>query len=521
MGRVGRDVYRRKLERYLSHSFDEPMISLVAAVVAAQSGSEKALATLRDLPPDALGAELGSSHHIPLWSVETLVNELLSTPKAKGFGVGRTRVLNAELFATLRTLQGILIALENAEDGIFLEKHDIFYEMSRIAQRQFPWQRGVANAPHLYRSMLLYGAGSARDHFEASAGLSIADFVKVGACMSGGLQGNDWLHRQRDLTEIGISPEVREAALRKLAIPYAEARQLAARMRKGHKHTAYRPSILRDFPIIAFGELGERLRAPIPELIMYRYTSGLYLDVVRGGPAVWTGIGERFERYVLEYFQAMMSPYVVTGEKAYGPKRARHRTPDVLVSATGGVVAAIECKAKRMSFDARYADDPVASAAIGFDELAKGMFQIWRFFSHARRGLTGDIIVSPSCRGVIVTADTWLTMASRQAEQVMASATAMSDAEGGIDECDRREIAFSPIDDVEFALQHGLADSFLDACREVSAGEKKGFMLSVAHTATRDQQRGYPFRNRISELLPWMERVFDAEEAGGDDAVPT
>src|SRR3546814_8050672 len=74
-------------------------------------------------------------------------------------------------------------------------------------------------------------------------------------------------------------------------------------MRKGHRHTAYRPSILRDFPIIAFGEKGERLRAPIPELIMYRYTSGLYLDVVQGGSAVWTDIGTRFERYVLEYLQ--------------------------------------------------------------------------------------------------------------------------------------------------------------------------------------------------------------------------
>src|SRR3546814_12301857 len=86
-------------------------------------------------------------------------------------------------------------------------------------------------------------------------------------------------------------------------MPHVVSRNLAARMRKGHRHTAYRPSILRDFPIIAFGEKGERLRAPIPELIMYRYTSGLYLDVVQGGSAVWTDIGPRFERCVLEYLK--------------------------------------------------------------------------------------------------------------------------------------------------------------------------------------------------------------------------
>src|SRR3546814_21023677 len=111
--------------------------------------------------------------------------------------------------------------------------------------------------------------------------------------MCGALEGSPWVHRQRNLSEIGISPEVQEATLRKLAIPHVEARNLAARMRKGHRHTAYRPSILRDFPIIAFGEKGERLRAPIPELIMYRYTSGLYLAVVQGGPAVWTRSEER------------------------------------------------------------------------------------------------------------------------------------------------------------------------------------------------------------------------------------
>ncbi|CAH0496024.1 hypothetical protein [Novosphingobium sp. CECT 9465] len=509
MGRLGRDVYRRKLERYLSHSFDEPIISLISALVAAQSGSQNALAMMQDLPPEALGAELGSPYHIPLWSVETLVNELLAIPKAKGFGTGRTRVLNAEMFQTLRALQGILIKLENAEDGMFLEKHDVFYEMARIAQRQFPWQRGVTNAPHLYRSMLLYGTGSAREYFEASAGISLSDFVKTGACMSGALAGNAWVHRQRSLSEIGISPEVREATLRKLAIPHVEARHLAARMRKGHRHTAYRPSILRDFPIIAFGEQDERLRAPMPELIMYRYTSGLYLDVVEGGSAVWTDIGARFEGYVLEYLQTMMSPYEVIGEQVYGPKKARHRTPDVLVSGTDGIVAVIECKSKRMSFDARYADDPVTSASVGFDELAKGMFQIWRFISHARRGLTGDIKVDPFCRGAIVTADSWLTMASRQAEQVIATAMAMADAEGNIDEGDRREIAFCPIDDVEYVLQHGTADSFLDACREVSSGEKKGFMLSVAHAATRERQRGYPFKDRIADVLPWMRSAFE------------
>ena len=504
MGRVGRDVYRRKLTRHLAHSIDEPMVALVSALVAILGGNPAPLRIMPDLPHEAVGAELGSRYHIAPWTLETLVNELLATPKAEGLGVGRTRLLRNDSFAVLRELAAIIIRLENAEDGIFLEKHDVFYEMARIAQRQFPWQRGVANAPHLYRSILLYGSGSAGAYFEESAGISVPNFVKVGAYMSGALSRSEYINRGRDLTDVGIGPEAREAALAKLAIRHADARRRAAEMRAGGRHIAYSPSLLRDFPIIAFGDRGERLRAPIPELIMYRYTSGLYLDVVRGGAAVWSDIGRRFERYTFEYLSAMMAPYAVEEEKSYGPKKARCRTPDVLVSDETGVIAAIECKAKRMSFEARFADDPVAEATLGFDELAKGIFQLWRFFSHARRGMIEPMRAATDCQGIVITADSWLTMARNQGKQVFDGAHALADHEGGITAEDRREIAFCQIDDVEFALQHGTADSFLAACREISAGEKRGWMLSVAHAAEQDQSRPYPFVGLIADMLPWM-----------------
>jgi hypothetical protein len=505
MGRLGRDIYRRKLARLISQSLDEDMVSLISAVVAVQSGNQNALHAVRDLPPEAVGAELGSPYHIPLWSLETLVNELLATPKPKGFYEGRTRLLNSKLFRTLQILHSILVHLEDIENGIFLESHDVFYEMARIVQRQFPWQRGVLNAPHFYRSILLYGTGTAREYFEANVGTSLPAFVKSATYLYAALSKNDFIDRSRDLSTIGVTPAMFEAALARIAIPHVSARSLTVQMRRGKRQTAYSPSILRDFPILAFGDHGERLRAPIPDLVVHRYTSGLYLDVVQGGPSVWTDIGRRFETYVLEYLQAMLEPYLVTGEKEYGPKKKRHRTPDILVASDTGIVAAIECKAKRMSFDARFADDPVASASLGFDELAKGMFQLWRFFSHARRGLTGDLSVDVMCQGVIVTADSWLTMAAKQAEKVVATAHILADAEGGIEDVDRRDIAFCQIDDVEYSLQNGTAKSFLAACREIASGRKKWFMLSVAHSANRDIPREYPFEHRIPELLPWLD----------------
>lgn len=510
MGKLGRDILRRKLERHLASSLDEPMLAMISAVVAIQGGNPAPLHFFVDLPPEAVGAELGSPYHVPPWILETLVNELLAAKKAKGFGVGRTRVLRHDNFAVIRQLARTIIDLENAEDGIYLASHDIFWEMARIAQRQFPWQRGAANAPNLYRSLLLYGSGKAGEFFEASSGLSISDFVKIGAYLSGALAKTDWRDRFQDLSMIGITPQQREAALARYALRHVDARGRATETRRARHHTAYRPSILRDFPVIAFGERAERLRAPLPELIMYRYTSGLYLDVVKGGAQVWTEIGQRFELYCLDYLSAMLAPLAVSGESVYGPKKARNRTPDILVRSEGKVIAVIECKAKRMSYEARFSDAPVVAAATGFDEIAKGIFQLWRFFSHGRRGLVPGMEIADDCLAIMITADSWLTMARNQEAEVIAAAHALADKAGDISIEDRREVAFCLIDDVEFALQHGTGESFLSACREIASGEKKGWILSVAHLSRQDLDRPYPFLDRISQLLPWMEASTDS-----------
>jgi len=494
---------RRKLERDLNRVHDEPMIGLIGAVSVMLGGHSGPLGLVPDFPAEGVGATLPSRYYIPPWTLETLVNELLATPKARGFEGGGTRIVRHDRFEVLKMISEMVIALENKEDGLYLEGHDIFTEMGRIAQRQFPWQRGLATAPILYRSMLLFGTGAAASEFQRVAGLPVDAFAKVGAWLAGALQRRDWERRDTDLAEVGITPAQREAALVRLSIPLATARAKARKMRAGRRHTAYRPSILRDHPIIAFGEGGARLRSPIPELITPRFTSGLYMDVIGGGGAVWTEIGERFERYCRDYLVEMMPTHDIEGEFDYGPKKARSRSPDVLVSQNNEIVMVGECKAKRMSFEARFADEPYDSAEGGYDELAKGVFQIWRFASHVRRGLVPGRRLADGWLASVITVDPWLSMARNEERRVIERANAMADEIGGIDAVDRRPVPVSPIEDIEYVLQHGDAETLLDAIRAVSGGEKQGWILSMAHAARIDEERPYPFMDRIAEILPW------------------
>lgn len=499
MGRLGRDVVRRKLSRQLQMSLDEEMCVGIAAISILQSGNSAPRELFVDYPAQGIGSETGSEYNLPLWTLETLTNEMLSSPKQSP----PRKYLRPDLYANYRALASLVMKLENAEDGIFLAKHDVFTEMHRIGQRQFPWQRGWLNGPNLYRALAIYGSGEAASYFEQEAGLTISQFVLIGMWLGGALSSTDKVNRDTDLSTVGVSPDQLKAALTRLVISHERARSQARRMRERKMPTAYKPSILRDYPIIAFGSQGERLRAPLPDLIGCRITSGLYLDVVGGGPKVWKHIGDAFETYCVEYLRVMLSTFDVTGEIDYGPKRARLRSPDVLVSRDERILLVAECKAKRMTLEARFADNPVAEAALGYEEIAKGIFQIWRFFAHARRGLVGGAIVHPDCIGVVLTVDPWLAMARNQEREVYEVAHKLADETGEIEEQDRRHIAVCLIDDVEHALQRGTPDSFLSACKELTSGDKRGWIVSVAHVADQLGNRAYPFSDRISELLPW------------------
>lgn len=497
MSLLKKNMYQKKLKEYLSTRDDEAFIQLLSALVAVMNGNSSPFSHISDIPRKMLGAKLGDSDHIPHWNIETLVNELLVTQKKLYPG---KRKLSENCFHNFDIIHNCLLDLENEADGLFLRHHDVLHQMSYIAQLQFPWQWNFRNLKHLYRSIFLYGGDEAGKFFQHENGISISNFILVGFCFFCALSELRPIPSYQDMSSLGISESEYNAALLKFSIKLTDARRLAKKIRKSYLHPAYQPSVLRDFPIIAFGQNGERLSAPIPELIAYRYTSGLYLDVVKGKSPVWTGIGKRFEQYSIEYLTAMMKPYTVEGEKQYGSKSKSYRSPDILISNSGVIKAVIECKAKRMDIKSRFPKNLIADAAIGLDEIAKGIFQLWRFFSHARLGKTKGMRVDPACQAILLTLDSWLVLAPKQKEEVFRSANVLADNDGNILPEDRREIAFCQIEEVEAALESGTPDSFLNACREISSGEKKGWSLHVDCT----DPRPYPFADRLKDVLPWL-----------------
>jgi hypothetical protein len=386
--------------------------------------------------------------------------------------------------------------------------------MARIANRQFDWQRGYFNKPQLYRNAFIYGQGQCADYFKAQHGITVNQFTLAGFSIYLLLTKHSSVLYNADFSALGLTTQDLEYALALLAKPLADLRALAAKERRSGSATAYKPSVLRRFPCIVFGDGKSRVRAPLPQLILERITAGVFYDVVGGGRALRGEYGRRFEEYCLTYLRAMLPELDWREETKYRAKGNDVLTPDILLAEGAGLDLAIECKATRMGYGAKFGEGDLDER--GFEEIIKAVFQFWRFFSHCRRGLTG-MTLNADAVGAVLTLDNWLQMANPLQDEVMtAAAQTAASRDSEILEQDRRPIAFFSITDLEATLAKASSRTFLQAVRAASTPKHKGWMLTSVHDVFAEPnqtRKPYPFRSDMGKVLPWWDAV-GAKRAG-------
>lgn len=502
---------RRELAMQLSHSDDEHFIRMLWTLNALQTGrSEHAYPYLLQVPKGADTMGILGPHAIYPWELETLGNELLATPKHSLY-----RLFDTRHWPVIAQLVNGLRAVENAEYGARREDLNIFREMSRIGARQFEWQRGFFTSADLYRSAFIYGQGDCADYLEQSAGFSVADITLVGFALMTAFMPRPIIWPDRDLTimqQFGLTSPLVQRVIKRIAQPASTLRAEAAKLRQAGDAVAYKPSILRRFPCILMGPRNRRMYAPLPDLIGSRVTSGLFYDTIDGGGPIRAETGRRFEAYGHALISATLPALNVEREWSYNTPAGRYDTPDILaVDADDVTNLAIECKAARMSINARFGENPHGER--GYEEIAKGVFQLWRFFSHCRLGLTGRSL-SPDVMGLILTLDEWFVASGQMIDGVIVRAHALADGhDPPIIQEDRRPVAFCSISELETTLTTATEQSFMGTVA-LASGERRGWVFFALHNeldAPKVESRPYPFYDGIGELLPWFTEM-DAME---------
>lgn len=261
---------------------------------------------------------------------------------------------------------------------------------------------------------------------------------------------------------------------------------------------------------------GVRRWAPLPDLVLQRVTFGLYYDLFQPGGAFRNEVAERFERYCADLLSAQMPAFGVDREYVYRvSKRAGdQKSPDVLVRHEDALALVIECKATKLTLAAQYSEDPAVDAKARYAEIGKGVFQIWRFFSHCRRGLIRHAI-APSTRGMVLTLDTWMVLSRPLQEHVRAEAARLADADPDILPEDRRAVVFAAIQDFERVIARTDEKTFLTTLDGATEERFLGWLLpdvrrDLEGAAT--SVKPYPFDP--GQILPWWHDLRDRSAKG-------
>ncbi|MBN9454252.1 MAG: hypothetical protein J0I42_20125 [Bosea sp.] len=502
MSRQKKELYRRKLDELLSRADDAAFLIMCWATRTLQTGNVRAAAKHLEFPEEAANSDLTNRLAIYPWLIETLANELLVVPKETPRLRTKTKTLNCRAFSAMGRARNLVNELENAEDGIARRNVGILYELHRLSQRQFEWQRGFLSFQQLYRSGFLYGGPLTTAYFQAKNGFSLSEYSHACFALRAAFNERPNVRLDFDFTGVSIPSELSVAVIKHISCTHQDARREAARIRTVPGQTAYKPSILRSTPLIVFGEAAV---CPLPELISLRAAGGVFYDVIDGPDPVKNEIAARFETYCVDFLRAVLPSSQISPSFKYKQGKRHFDTPDVLISRRGGMAVVLECKARRMSFSARFGDDPISAAARGYDEMAKGAFQIWRYVSHRRRGILPPVEFASDVRGIVVTLDTWLSMGGPIIDEVLSRAKSIArESDPEITDADQIAVRFCHIDDLEKTFASATEDSFFEAVVRGTDDEHRGWMLERVHNKLHPElpeARPYPFTDRIPDVV--------------------
>lgn len=488
-----------------------PFFRMIWAIDRISEGDRKALSRFPRRTPELVDWAC-EPYHIHKWTLESLVNAYLRSKQLRRRGDRAFRTLDTQNLGSPIHLMKLMNELENADDGLALQRLDVIGETHRLAQRQFHWQRGKVSKAAFFKAAYLFTFQEAAEYFETKFGISIHDFCFSGFALYAMLCEHPAVQTRPKAINVPIDGETLAKGLAIFARPEDSIRREAASMPQVTTHAAYQASVLRKWPCISSPKEG-LMYGPIPDLVIERCTNGLYYDLVDNDGRLRDLIGKRFESYCGLLLSSLLSGLKIAREYKYG--RDNIDSPDLFLTRGEETVAIIECKSKKASIAVKLGEEPDLLKSSALDELAKGAFQVWRFRSHVRRGIVkppgGKL--SNNAIAVVVFLDTWMVLSHSQQDEVLRRAVAMSRAKDPeIEAIDQVPVAFCNVDDMEFVLHRCTDVTFLDVLAEAAKPERAGWLLSSLHSEVApgvDEDKGDPLDPYLSDVIKWWPEKWD------------
>ena len=337
------------------------------------------------------------------WEFETIATEVI-LHAARG-----TKTMRDWL-----TLASIVQKLRNLENELYGDDQgaDVLIEMSRIMHRQISWQQFRPQTKLAYRYYRIFSDPAVDAICQKVVGLSIDALYFQGVLAFANFASVPALEINNDTTRDT------NGFYAFAARPLAEIRELIRVAHRLDHSYAYQVGALRQFPLIKVENESRKLvLCPLPTLLFWRLTSGLYYDLIRGDADFGNALGGSFERYVGEVIARVVSSPALryTGEARYGSRQRPKATPDWLLIEGEASAAFIECKTKRITVAAKTAMTDLTPLQEDLGKLADAVVQLYERVTDYAAGAFPNLPYLPARKvyPIVVTLEEWYLFGER------------------------------------------------------------------------------------------------------------
>lgn len=308
------------------------------------------------------------------WELELVAKEVILNGRAVSTR-GRTLRSWKNLSDTINQLK----TLENEVSRLYGSSHNVLIELIRIAHRQFIWQGNPPNSVTTIRYFKIFNQQIINQICVDRLGLTVKEIYLVGMALMGVYLKHPALDVPFSSDIDSLSEEKLERFLSFTCRTIAELRPLLKSEQRYDDKFAYAYSSLRAFPLIRMRYRGnDAIVCPLPTLLFWRITGGLYYELI-DDQRFPQAFGDSFQNYVGQIIVRSCQEEVIHlfAEQEYGARKARKDSVDRIISDDVSALF-LECKAKRLSWNAKEALDDLSSLETDIDIMASAVVQVYK-----------------------------------------------------------------------------------------------------------------------------------------------
>ncbi len=303
----------------------------------------------------------------------------------------------------------------------FIDKNNVTNELNRIAFRQFPWQSRPSKK-FLVRYYKIFNVPTLNNLVKKIIGLTVNELYFIGMAFGGAyLKKPEISILDLDrfyINKIGLNRISKFLEFTSKDISFLKDNMIAEQEMNDKLEYSY--NYLRAYPIVRMlYRKEESLVCPLPTLLFWRITSGLYYEICKEKD-FGVNFGNSFQKYVGEAIEKANNKTIdYMKEEEYHVHKNRKDTVDWIVYDRDSALF-IECKTKRMILPTKLELSENSIIQKELDKMAEIIFQIYKSIDDYRNNLYPSFKYEKNRQvyPIILTLENWFLIGNKRLDIV-------------------------------------------------------------------------------------------------------